>query len=101
MILELNQKIVQARRQARLSQQALGNMVGVSDKAISAYEVGRSSPPIKVLKKISQATNQPLSFFLQPDELVVADLIMAKLDGVEGVLRELREELKELKRTNN
>ena len=91
--MELKDKIVQARKQAKLSQQILGQVVGVSDKAISAYEVGRSSPPIKVLRKISKATGQPLSYFLQPEEVGTQDMIFSKLDEVEKQLKALREEL--------
>ena len=88
--MDLKTKISQARKQANLSQQALGDIIGVSDKAVSAYEVGRSSPPIKVLEKISTATNKPLSYFIQNSPQATPDIIMEKLNEVGNQLDSIR-----------
>ncbi len=89
--MDLPGKIRSARKQARLSQQELSEAIGVSDKAISAYEVGRSAPRLKVLTKISVATNQSLSYFLsnQPEE--ISDHILTKLTSIEQELKQLRQ----------
>ena len=50
---ELAIRIREARRNAHLSQDELGKYIGVSDKSVSAYEQGRSMPPINKLKKIN------------------------------------------------
>ena len=42
----LAKRIRNARENAHLSQQALGKGIGVSDKSISAFEKGRSQPPL-------------------------------------------------------
>lgn len=94
--MDLTQKIRQARKEADLSQQDLSKAVGVSDKAISAYEVGRSSPPIKVLEKISAATGKPIKFFVEADQSeTTPDQIIAKLDAVETELRLLRQAIQD------
>ena len=91
--MELKDQIREARRQAKLSQQALSTVIGVSDKAVSAYEVGRSSPPLKVLRKISTATGKPMTYFIQNEEEASPDQILAKLSAVEEEIRKLREVL--------
>jgi len=85
----LAKRIRNARENAHLSQQALGKGIGVSDKSISAYEKGRSQPPLENLRKIADATNHPLTYFTQEDN---AD------SGIEAKLLSIEKELAEVKR---
>lgn len=59
----LAHKIRYARRHNNLSQKKLGQKLGLSKMAISAYETGRAVPPWPTLKKISDITNFPLAYF--------------------------------------
>jgi transcriptional regulator with XRE-family HTH domain len=63
----LAERIRLARKEAGLSQIDLAQHVGISDKAISSYEVGRAIPPLDILKKISVATSKQMSFFFDED----------------------------------
>ena len=63
----LSDRIRLARKESALSQIDLATMVGVSDKAISSYEVGRAIPPLDILKKISVVTGKQMSFFFDED----------------------------------
>jgi transcriptional regulator with XRE-family HTH domain len=92
---ELAKRIRTARENAHLSQQELANGIGVSDKSISAYEKGRSYPPLKNLQKISDATNHPLTYFTQEDN--ANDAIAAKLLSIERELAEVKKLLKKAK----
>jgi transcriptional regulator with XRE-family HTH domain len=85
---DLAKRIREARRTARLSQDALGKSIGVSDKSISAYEQGRSIPPINKLKQIAKFTEHPFSYFTQedPDE----GTLTAKLLSIERELNEVK-----------
>jgi transcriptional regulator with XRE-family HTH domain len=89
---ELARRINTARNNAHLSQQELGTSIGVSDKSISAYEKGRSQPPLKNLQKIADATNHPLTYFTQ-DENDEGE-IAAKLLAIERELAEVKRLLK-------
>lgn len=92
---ELAVRIRAARREAHLSQHELGDGIGVSDKSVSAYEQGRSVPPISKLKKIAETTQHPLSFFTQ--ENINEATITAKLTSIERELSEVKRLLKEAK----
>lgn len=84
----LAKKIREARRQARLSQTDLAKGIGLSDKAISSYESGRSVPPIERLSRIAQQTQQPMSYFTG-GELSDVELLQ-KLTQVEQELQALK-----------
>ena len=85
---ELAKRIREARRNSHLSQDELGRAIGVSDKSVSAYEQGRSTPPISKLKKIAEATNHPLSYFTQEDNEDA--LLTSKLSNIERELAEVK-----------
>ncbi len=84
----LAKRIREAREQANLSQATLAKNIGVSDKAISSYEKGRSVPPFENLKKIAEQTNRPLTYFT--DESAVESIIATKLATIEQELAAIK-----------
>jgi Zn-dependent peptidase ImmA (M78 family)/DNA-binding XRE family transcriptional regulator len=60
-------KLRDARKVARLSQGDLGDLIGVSRQAVSAYERGDKSPEPATFQKISDVLRQPVNFFTNPD----------------------------------
>ena len=93
---ELAVRIRTARQEARLSQSALGEHIGVSDKSISSYEQGRSTPPVNKLKKIAESTNRPLAYFTQEDNDDAT--ITSKLLTIERELIEVKKLLQKAKK---
>lgn len=85
----LGQKIRFARRSLALSQKQLGDMVQVSDKAVSAYEVDRAIPPLATLRLISRATSKPVSFFINEAQSEEAALDQ-KIASIQEELREIK-----------
>lgn len=59
----LAKRLKAARREKGLSQQELANLLGVSDKTVSAYESSRAIPPIPTLVKISSILRKDLNYF--------------------------------------
>ena len=92
---ELALRIREARRNSHLSQEELGQYIGVSDKSVSAYEQGRSLPPITKLKKIAEYTNHPLSYFTQEENS--GALLASKLANIERELAEVKKLLMQAK----
>ena len=87
----LGKRIREARNRAGLSQQQLASVIGVSDKTISAYEVGRVDPPLVSLDKLSTATQHPVGYFIgDVSSNIEARLnrIIFELEGICGVLKD-------------
>jgi transcriptional regulator with XRE-family HTH domain len=84
----LAERIRAARKLVHLSQFDLANLIGVSDKAVSSYEVGRAIPPLDILKKISMVTHKPISFFFNEDEKNV--IVLEKVDRMIEELENLK-----------
>lgn len=89
---DLSHRIRSARNAAHLSQAELAQGIGVSDKSISAYEQGRSTPPFEKLKRIAHETNHPLSFFTEDNNREAT--IASKLASIERELLEVKQLLK-------
>jgi len=60
----LGQRIREAREDAGLTQEQLGERIQYSGVGVGHWERGRSRPSIDMLYKISKAVGKPLSFFL-------------------------------------
>jgi transcriptional regulator with XRE-family HTH domain len=91
----LGQRIFQARARSGLSQKELAESVGVSDKTVSAYEVGRVEPPLHVLAKISEATEHPFGYFLGDIESTIEtrlQKITEELDEIRDLLSKKQSE---------
>ncbi len=85
----LASKIKQARKDVKMSQQALGDALDLSDKAISAYEVGRAVPTVSTLREICRLTEKPLSYFIEDKDELEVD-IMTKFKRIEKELMEVK-----------
>lgn len=81
--------IKKARKGIGLSQKELAKALHVSDKAVSAYEVNRAAPPFETIKKISQITKKPITYFDTGNDNL-DDTIATKLESVENELKEIR-----------
>lgn len=90
MQIELGNSIRSARTNMDMSQRDLARFLNVTDKTISAYEVGRVRPPVKILKRMSVIFHKPLSYF---DQKAVMDS-----DEIYEKLKRIEEELKEVKK---
>lgn len=93
-MIKIGQKIKSARKIKRITQEDLAKAIGVSDKSISAYESNRANPPLDVVEKIANATNQHLGFFL---EETIESSILSKLREVEIQFKEIKKLLKKEK----
>lgn len=90
----LGNKIKQARIAIGMSQKDLARYLGVTDKSVSSYEVGRIKPPVKITKRLSVLTQKPLSYF-DTSSLSKEDLL-AKLKAIEVEIGEIKKLLKKV-----
>lgn len=93
---DLGRKIKKARRDVGMSQRELAEELKVSDKTISAYEVGRATPSFRTIKKISRIVHKPIAYFDEEDNADVD--LQIKLKTIERELLEVKKLLKKRNR---
>jgi transcriptional regulator with XRE-family HTH domain len=72
-----------------MNQREFADALGVSDKAISSYEVGRTEPNLEFMQKVSRLTFKPIAYFVDPSDQ--DDVILqAKLAKIEQELMEIK-----------
>lgn len=87
---EIAAKVKEAREAAALTQQELGDRIGITSQQISRYERGANSVPMKQLRRIAEETRQPLSYFVAEED--------EHLTPGDDLRRLLREELATVRR---
>jgi transcriptional regulator with XRE-family HTH domain len=83
--IQIGSKIKNLRVDKNMSQKRFGAKLGLTGKTISAYETGKSTPPLKVLENISQIYDMP--FFVSGKEQKNA--LKSKLQTLKNILDEL------------
>jgi transcriptional regulator with XRE-family HTH domain len=84
-------KIKEIRDEYNLSQERFAKRIGLSGKTISAYETGRTQPPLKIIDKIVEVYHTPIVSMKREDKTVLKD----KIDLIEEELVSLKEILKD------
>jgi transcriptional regulator with XRE-family HTH domain len=64
---QVGRRIRQARRDAKLTQEQLGNMIGLTFQQVQKYEKGVNRVSAGTLYEISQALDLPISWFFDED----------------------------------
>ena len=87
------EKIREARKAAQMTQEALAREIGIKRSVISKYETGQIEPSLPQLRKIADALNVTLAYFLGYGNIEDAQLInsvqkhdidkMGKMLGIE------------------
>lgn len=82
-------RIATARREAGLTQEELGDLVGLSTRSVQGYEAGDVTP-YKHLDKISEVVGRPVSWLLRGDEEIDEEASGPRLARIEKQLAEIR-----------
>ena len=71
--MNIGEKIYNLRTKAGISQEALGDELGVTRQAVSNWEVGKSTPDVNNIKMIANYFNVPLSDLIDEniDEVII------------------------------
>ena len=64
---QVGRRIRQARREAKLTQEQLGNMIGLTFQQVQKYEKGVNRVSAGTLYEISQVLDLPISWFFDED----------------------------------
>lgn len=103
MLQDIGQKIRDAREEQGISQKDLGMALGLSDKAISAYEASRTVPPLDTLLRIADELNKPIDYFIKSntDDYRLETRIATMEQVVEQLLVEIKKIREYLVSSNN
>jgi transcriptional regulator with XRE-family HTH domain len=84
------------REKAGVSQKKLGLALGLSDKAVSAYESGRTLPPLETLFRIAEELDRPIEYFISEETKEMS--INEKIESIDSHLHTILKEIEELKK---
>ncbi len=97
---QIGRRIQQARREAGgMTQRELGELIGVTERSVAAYERGEVIP-YRYLRDLERILGVEAAWLLHGDE-AVHTAEARKMDDVLVLLRELRADLAELRREKN
>ncbi len=89
MKINIAKQIKDIRHKTNLSQDRFGKKLGITGKTVSAYETGRSMPPLRVLDNISKEYNTPLLTIKEEQKTDLANkirIIQEYLNDVQAIL---------------
>ena len=76
---QLGQRVRQARRELKISQEALAQQLGLTQAVISNVETGVSAIDVPDLPRWAETLNKPLMYFYTGYEMDVAQRVLASL----------------------
>lgn len=94
--MDIGQRIAEIRKEARLSQEAFGESLGVSRQAISKWESGASIPDVEKLILLSRIYGAPVGWILGVEEKREnGELSETQLEMVREIVKQYAEALSE------
>lgn len=85
----IGKRIKKARNAANMSQLELAEGIGLSVKAVSAYEVSRVFPSVFTLKKIADLTGFTIGYFLDEEDVEALEM-SARIKRIEKELAKVK-----------
>ena len=97
-MLVFGKRLKELRKKAHLTQQQLGDMVGVTKVSVCCYENGTRTPTLDTLIDLADSLNVSLNYLLATDALAIAEedktnTINIAKDEIE-LIKELRKHIK-------
>lgn len=96
MLNNIGLKIKEAREEQNVSQKDLGMALGLTDKAISAYEACRTVPPLETLVRIADELHKPLDYFIHNETNTFR--MESQLSKIENILTQFLFEITEMRK---
>ena len=88
---KIGNQIKKIRSSHNLSQERFAKRLGLSGKTISAYETGRSMPPLKIVEKLVSAYNTPFINIKKEEK----DRLRSKLESLQSEIVAIKDMLDE------
>lgn len=87
------QRLLQARKKRKMSQEELAKMLGVHSPIVGRYERGEVKPSVEVAAKIAEALGVSLDYLVGATELEVDASILQKIQQIQQLPEKDREHL--------
>lgn len=86
-LVKTGQFLSQLRREKNLTQQELGEKLGVSNKTVSRWETGNYLPPVEMLQQLSQLYGITINELLSGEPLTEAEYKEKAEENIKSALR--------------
>lgn len=80
--MEWNQKIKEARKAAKLTQQELADKLGVHRSTVANYEIKRRKPTFMELKRIAEVLHVDVNYLVEGSEVDAGDDLLTRAQTV-------------------
>lgn len=77
----VGEKIRALRKEQKMTQNRLGNLLGIDGTRISQYEIGQRNPKIETLSRIADALGVPVSQLLPDDVQLTKGPVQKKFNN--------------------
>ena len=95
-VMDFGQNMMLIRKQKKLSQAALGKIIGTSGDVIGRYERGDIKPSIDVVAKIADALEVSIDYLIGKTSLVLDQTTLERLEEISSLPDEKRSYIFEL-----
>lgn len=92
---EIGKRIQKAREESGLSQEGLASAMGITQSALSNYELGKRRLYLANLEQLAKVLGRPLSYFMEEEKPAVGETA-PQLDSTDEVTSEIIGLLSEL-----
>ena len=80
-------KIRELRLKNHMSQRKLGDMVGISDRAVSKWETGLALPAAKNIIKLADIFSVPVGYFLSEEDTIVPNQDISGMESLKELYK--------------
>jgi len=91
--MELGKKLLELRKEKRLTREALAKMIGTSGAIIGKYEREERTPSVEIAKNIAQALGVSLDYLVGSTEVMLDTSIIKKIQEIQRLPEEDRKHL--------
>ena len=89
--MDFGQNMMLIRKQKKLSQAALGKLIGTSGDVIGRYERGDIKPSVDVVSKIADALEVSIDFLVGKTKMKLDKKILERIQDIENLNKESKD----------
>lgn len=91
--MSLDSRLIELRKQSKMSQDALAKKVGVHPNVIGRYERGEAKPTIDVATKMADVFNVTVDYLVGKTDMLIDDDILSQLTTIQKLPEEEKDRI--------